>query len=729
VDLANAGSSANTSGLCVELGVGDGTFQTPICTAVPAFETSAISGSIIAADFNGDGKLDVAASMAFNNAVIVLLGNGDGTFQAPLMLTSGPSGSLPGGIAAADFNGDGKLDLVIANYPNQNGASGSLSVFLGNGDGTFQPRVDYALGVPGLFSVAVGDFNQDGNLDLVTNRVILLGNGDGTFQSPQPLPSSFTEVVITADLNGDGKLDLVGIGPNVSVLLGNGDGTFQSAVNLNYLDDVGPDSPWAVAAADFNADGKVDLAVINNISPGSASILLGNGDGTFQSPAAAFATGPNPIGLAVADFNGDGKTDLAVLAQAGSPFNVNLTMLLQGAWPALGASPPLLSFAQQAVGTSSGPQTIILTNTGTGTLNISNITVTGANAGDFAQTNTCIASLAVNASCQVNVTFTPAKIGNPDASLSVTDNAPGSPQGISLTGSTPPAPVASISPTSIAFPSQYVGTSGLPQNVTITNTGTATLSITGVTTSTSDFAQLSACGSSLAAGASCQIGVFFDPTASGSRSDTLTITDNASGSPQTVGLAGTGQDFSLAASSATAQTVNPGQTASYTITLVPAGGFNQTVALGCSGAPAQSTCAVSPGSVTLSGTIPTSVTVTVSTASGSSLLAPRGPAANDPWPASGCWLIALASGLLPLALSRSAAFRRRGWHRAMLAYSVAVLVVLALGMASCGGGNTGGGGSGQSGVQAGTYPLTITGTFSAGSTTLRHSIGLSLVVQ
>jgi hypothetical protein len=265
--------------------------------------------------------------------------------------------------------------------------------------------------------------------------------------------------------------------------------------------------------------------------------------------------------------------------------------------------------------------------------------------------------------------------------------------------------------------------------VTIINTGTATLSITGVTTSTSDFAQLSACGSSLAAGASCQIGVFFDPTASGSRSDTLTITDNASGSPQTVGLAGTGQDFSLAASSGTAQTVNPGQTASYTITLVPAGGFSQTVALSCSGAPAQSTCVVSPGSATLSGTSPTSVTVTVSTASGSSLLALRGPAANDPWPASGYWLIALASGLLPLALSRSAVSRPRDWHRAVLAYSVAVLLILTPGMASCGGGSTGGGGSGQSGVQAGTYPLTITGTFSAGSTNLRHSIGLSLVVQ
>jgi hypothetical protein len=146
VDLASGGPLLNPIGLCVQLGVGDGTFRSPICTAAPGFGTAAPPGSIIAADFNGDGKLDVASSITSSPNVSVLLGNGDGTFQPQLLLDSGPDGSQSGGLAAADFNGDGKLDLVVANYPNQQGSSGSLSVLLGNGDGTFQPRVDYALG-------------------------------------------------------------------------------------------------------------------------------------------------------------------------------------------------------------------------------------------------------------------------------------------------------------------------------------------------------------------------------------------------------------------------------------------------------------------------------------------------------------------------------------------------------------------------------------------------------
>src|SRR6202011_85000 len=129
-----------------------------------------------------------------------------------------------------------------------------------------------------------------------------------------------------------------------------------------------------------------------------------------------------------------------------------------------------------------------------------------------------------------------------------------------------------FSPPSITFASQYVGTSGLPQSVTLTNTGTAALTITNVATSSSDFAPLNACGSTLAAGASCAIGVFFDPTVSGTRTGTLTITDNAAGSPQTVTLTGSGEYFSVNPGSAASATVGAGQTASYSIAVAPAGG-------------------------------------------------------------------------------------------------------------------------------------------------------------
>jgi hypothetical protein len=232
VDLA----SFSNAGLCVQLGVGDGSFQAPICSPI-VYEPSA---SIIAADFNGDGKVDLAATDEFGG-VYVSLGNGDGTFGTQTEFTSGPYGSASAGMAAADFNGDGKLDLAIANYPNGVANASAISILLGNGDGTFQSHVDYAVGTPSLFSIAVGDVNGDGKLDLVANGVILQGNGDGTFGSPQPLPLTAGNQIIAADINGDGKLDLVEISsdaagvnvlPGVSILLGNGDGTFQSPMTF-----------------------------------------------------------------------------------------------------------------------------------------------------------------------------------------------------------------------------------------------------------------------------------------------------------------------------------------------------------------------------------------------------------------------------------------------------------------------------------------------------------------
>lgn len=242
-------------------------------------------------------------------------------------------------------------------------------------------------------------------------------------------------------------------------------------------------------------------------------------------------------------------------------------------------------------------------------------------------------ALAVNASCQVSVTFTPTAQGTRNAALSISDNAPGSPQTVSLTGMTTPAPTLTLSPSSITFPGQYVGTSGLPLTVTATNAGDAPLTIGSVTTSSNDFGVLSACGGSLAAGSSCSIGVFFDPASSGSISGTLTIADNAGGSPQTVPLSSVGQDFSFTSSSST-QTISPGGTAKYTIAINPIAGFNQTVALACGGAPTGSTCSLSSSSVALSGSDPVSVTVSVTTlgnsAAGTQPRSPSRPSTQAP---------------------------------------------------------------------------------------------------
>jgi hypothetical protein len=264
---------------------------------------------------NGDGKLDLVVANETGNDVSVLLGNGDGTF---LPTTNYGTVDRPEHVAVADLNMDGKPDLAVASF------GGMVFVLSGNGDGTFQPPAGYATGLAST-SVTTGDFNKDGKPDLAVanqdsgNLSILLNSGAGTFStavnySTAPYPVSIT----SGDFNRDGNLDLVtsDIGPYsngyilgdgfISVLLGNGNGTFQAAVNYG----VG-NVPHSVVAGDFNADGLVDLVVANAYSQ-TVSILVSNGDGTFAS-AINFSTGDpsTPFSVALGDFNGDGKPDVA----------------------------------------------------------------------------------------------------------------------------------------------------------------------------------------------------------------------------------------------------------------------------------------------------------------------------------------------------------------------------------------------------------------------------------
>ena len=714
VDIENARVS-------VQLGKGDGSFQAPVSYPVGA----TFSGvSLAVGDFNGDGRLDIAVTNDVDATVSILLGNGDGTFQPQ---TTHATANGPEFLVVGDFNGDGKLDIATANNGVPNGMNNvmTLSVLLGNGDGSFQTHVDYA--VPHyIYALTLGDFNGDGKLDLayvgegdiafVPQLSILLGNGDGSFQVPtQTVVPSQPSGLITADVNGDGKLDLimtaVSSANSVYVLLGNGDGSFQPGVGY-----VAGKNPAFVAAADLNADGKIDLAVPSN---SGVSILLGNGDGTFEPAIVPFSSYLGS--LAVGDFNGDGRMDLAATS---APLGINgdLVMLLQGAVPAIQVSPTSLTFGQQSLDTTSAPQTVTLTNTGTAPLTISNIGIGGANGSDFAETNACGPTLVANASCQVNVTFTPTADGIRSATLSISYNGPGSPQTVSLTGTTP----AFLSPATVTFPNQYVGTSGLPQTVMLTNLSASALNITAVTASPSDFAALSACGSSLAAAQSCSIGVFFDPTTSGTRSGVLTVTDSASGSPQTASLVGTGQDFSLTPSSSSSATVTAGQTANYSLAVTPGGGFNQMVVLACSGAPTQSTCSISPSPVTLGGSAPTSVTVTVTTTAGTStsLGYPYGILSAR----TGFAMFLLFPGLPGMVLifhigTRS--HKRRS--RLFFGLFLVCLFSLALTLSACGSGSKSGNGGG--GTPSGTFNLTVTGSFTSGSTNLTHNAKLTLIVH
>ena len=274
--------------------------------------------AVATADFNGDGALDLAVVNYLPGTVSVLLGNGDGTFRPTPIFFGGDNG--PSSVAVGDFNGDGRPDLVLANFK-----STTVSVFLGKGDGTFSMPLLFSAGTSPAFA-AVGDFNGDGKQDLAvanyfsTTVSVLLGKGDGTFGPPVSFAAGPSpQVVAVGDLNRDGKLDLAVANAGSStaaVMLGRGDGTFQPPQAF----DVGGINPTYIAMGDLRGLGTLDLVVATYgcfyyspcpVVSHTISVLLGNGDGTFNPPL-FFEAGSGPNSVTVADFNGDGRQDLAV---------------------------------------------------------------------------------------------------------------------------------------------------------------------------------------------------------------------------------------------------------------------------------------------------------------------------------------------------------------------------------------------------------------------------------
>jgi hypothetical protein len=292
-----------------------------------------------------------------------------------------------------------------------------------------------------------------------------------------------------------------------------------------------------------------------------------------------------------------------------------------------------------------------------------------------------------------------------------------------LTGT---GPVVSLSSYSLTFSAQMSGTSSTAQIATLTNTGNASLTISSITAS-ADFSQTNTCGTTVSAGANCTISVTFNPAAGGTSTGTLSISDNASDSPQSVALSGTGQDFTLAppSGSSNSATVAPGQSATYTLSVGGEGRFNQSVGFTCTGAPSGATCTVSPSTMT-PGSSATNVTVTVTTTA-ASVSAPRSRPLPPVPPLSpglrGLFMLALVLATMAWAIGRRNQPGVSRWQSTMVPLASGLLLTLAL--AGCGGG----GATSNPGTPAGTYTLTVTGTASSGSSALSHSVTLTLTVS
>jgi hypothetical protein len=538
--------------------------------------------------------------------VLAVLGLGSGALAVPsttsISFGNQPLGSTSGAQAITILN-EGNQPLQFANltfagpdksqFALQFSSCGSNSV---PGGGSCSINVVFApLGV-GSYQAEIDVIDNSGGLAGAKQVIALSGTGVAAAPTANLSPASLTFGTLAVGTTS---------GPQAITLRNLG----SAALTLSQITFTGPD----VASFGVAASGTTCPTVGGTVAIGSAC--------TVQIDFAPQTTGSKSASVNFVD------------NASGSPQSISLSGIAIA--PTLQISPTALNFAPQSIETASPPQTITLSNPGTSpvTFNpINPISVAGANASDFNELNNCPSVLGINASCQVSVTFKPVAAGNRTASVLVSDNASGNSHSVPLAG-TATQPSVSISPSSLNFASQLVGTGSQPVVLTVTNSGTGALIIGSVSFSganAADFLEKDTCKGTLAPTVACVINVTFVPIAVGARNAVLVLADNGPDTPQSVPLAGAAMDFDIdpPGVGATSATVTAGQTATYQLDVESLNGFAGPVTITCTGAPVSAACSLVPTSLTVSANATVPFQVKVSTTARpviASLLPPKTP--------------------------------------------------------------------------------------------------------
>ena len=524
---------------------GTGRFSTPVITPAWTTDTGMDPGSIVLADFRNTGRPDILI-LGIASSIFFAPNIGGGRF-GPYTIVTPPGAQGPAGVG--DFNGDGNLDFVaVSSNPSNNDAQ-TLNVFLGNGDGTFKAgqSITFEYGVSGDYAsmMYVGDFNRDGNLDVLVfdgGLYEFLGNGDGTFQAGRPLFTTLGGGFAMADLNRDGWPDMITATDSYgnatdelrSVFLGQPDGTFQYAETYSpYLYALGGPTlfgtivqlnPFAGVVGDFNGDGIPDLALFpyTTSSATQMQILYGNGDGTFTPTYAAYPLGKRYVPQFAADLNGDGRADLIELDNYTASFNVVKSV-------APGPAIQVEMLTAPVTGSTGSGRVILNVPSATATT----VSFVPSDAG-VSVPSVVVPAGTVSQDFQFSIGsgFNPKKVFSIEAQAgSGTSTAYNYVAG-------PPLPVMEFTPTSLIFSGIVYGASST-KTVELKNIGTGVLTISSIQPSTW-FSETDNCGSSLVSGASCAIQVTFTSPFPGDAQGGLAVSDSVSGASGSVALEGIG---------------------------------------------------------------------------------------------------------------------------------------------------------------------------------------------